>query len=97
MHTSSSVEAVPVGVVTVVEDQMDSTELFRCAGAVVLPPGTVVELADGEHVAVTSLRLVAPSPGEYTARLVVRVAPACVGLLPASNQGGRQALRSRRA
>lgn len=88
MYRSSSVEAVPVGVVTVVEDQVNSTELFRCAGAVVLPPGTVVELADGEHFAVTSLRMVAPSLGECTAQLVVRVAPACAGLLPRSHKTG---------
>ncbi|MGW4589689.1 hypothetical protein ACWEKJ_20390 [Amycolatopsis thermoflava] len=88
MYASSSVEAGRAGVVTVVEDQVDSTELFRCAGAVVLPPGTVVELADGERFAVTSLRLIAPSSGDCTARLVVCVTPVCAGLLSASQQAG---------
>jgi hypothetical protein len=74
-------------IITVVQDQQQGEVLFTLPGAVVLPRGTLVQLASGELARVESLRLIAPTPPADTARLVaqvVRTRRAPVALNPAS-------------
>ncbi len=75
-YSSSSTDGMDVAdVVTVLRDQFDNVSLLHLRGAVVLPRGTVVSLADGTHVQVQSYQLIAPRTGSEPARLVVRVVP----------------------
>jgi hypothetical protein len=85
--------AAPTGgadVVTILLDQLDDTPLFQLRGAVILPRGTVVELADGTSAQVQSLRLIAPRTDAEPARLVTHVVP--VGDRPTRANPGEPAV-----
>lgn len=74
--SSSSTDGMDiVDVVTVLRDQFDNVPLLQLRGAVVLPRGTIVSLADGTVVQVQSCQLIAPRTGSEPARLVTRVVP----------------------
>ncbi|MBB4911604.1 hypothetical protein [Actinophytocola algeriensis] len=73
-NSSSSTDGTDlVDVVTVLHDQLDNVPLLQLRGAVVLPRGTIVALADGTAVQVQSYHLIAPRTGSEPARLVARV------------------------
>ncbi|ONI85361.1 hypothetical protein ALI144C_13820 [Actinosynnema sp. ALI-1.44] len=61
----------PVEVTTLVKDPVRDEVLIRLQGAVVLPVGSVVELAGGENARVASIRLAAQDTAR--AQLVIHV------------------------
>nr|CEL17541.1 hypothetical protein [Kibdelosporangium sp. MJ126-NF4]CTQ91233.1 hypothetical protein [Kibdelosporangium sp. MJ126-NF4] len=67
---SASVE-VPADVTTLICDPLRGEVLLRLAGPVVLPPGSLVELADGTMARVSSLRLDASNADQP--KLIVHV------------------------
>lgn len=70
----------PSAMVTQIRDHFTNEMLLQLPGAVVLPRGTVVELADGDLALVQSLRLIAPNADTTTARLVTQVIRSSPGL-----------------
>ena len=76
MSVSSSTDGMDIAdVVTVLRDQFDNVPLLQLRGAVVLPRGTIVSLADGTAVQVQSHQLIAPRADAAPAQLVIRVVP----------------------
>ncbi|WP_116103778.1 MULTISPECIES: hypothetical protein [Amycolatopsis] len=74
-HPSPARPITAVDVVTVVHDQLRDEVLFTCLGAMLPPPGTLVELGGGERTCVTSVRMIAPTVEGQVAQVVVSVAP----------------------